>query len=175
VEAALVPLVVAALVPLVVAGEVAVVAGAEPDAEEDAPVAAAVVADPVGRSLNVTPTAAQSCSAAAIAASRSSPLQLDSMQVAVLVTKVELLQRQVLSVAEQPPRSAFAIHVPAQAGMLWRPRRVEAEAEAAARATVMRAKRIMKVCRVKFNEGVQQSAFCVRKWKLKGELSWALD
>jgi hypothetical protein len=55
VEAALVPLVVAALVPLVVAGEVAVVAGAEPDAEEDAPVAAAVVADPVGRSLNVTP------------------------------------------------------------------------------------------------------------------------
>jgi hypothetical protein len=56
-------------------------------------------------------------------------------------------------------------------GMLWRPRRVEAEAEAAARATVMRAKRIMKVRRVKFNEGVQQSAFCVGR-KLKGELRW---
>ena len=39
------------------AGVVAVVAvaGEEPLAEEDAPVAAAVVADPVGRSLNVTP------------------------------------------------------------------------------------------------------------------------
>ena len=34
---------------------VVMVAGEEPVAEEDAPIAAAVVADPVGRSLNVTP------------------------------------------------------------------------------------------------------------------------
>lgn len=33
----------------------AVVAAAEPEAAEDAPVAAAVVADPVGRPVNVTP------------------------------------------------------------------------------------------------------------------------
>jgi hypothetical protein len=61
-------------------------------------------------------TAAQSCSAAAIAAVRSEPVQVLSMQVAVLETKVSLLQRQTLSVAEQPPRSAEAIHVLAQAG-----------------------------------------------------------
>lgn len=102
---------------LLEAGVVAVVAAAEP---EDAPVAAAVVADPVGRPLNVTPTAAQSASAAAIAAWRSEPVQAVSMQAAVLSTKAVLLQRQALSVAEQPPRSADAIHVPAQAGMFWR-------------------------------------------------------
>ena len=56
-------------------------------------------------------------------------------------------------------------------GMFWRATRLKAEAEAAARATVTRAKRIMKVGRVKFNEGVQQQrAFCVRRKKLKGGL-----
>lgn len=49
---------------------------------------------------------------------------------------------------------------------------MEAEAETAARATVTRAKRIMKVRRGKFNEGVQQSAFCVRRRKLKGKWNW---
>ena len=60
--------------------------------------------------------AAQSASAAVIAASRSEPGQVFSMQVAVLSTKAEFLQRQALSVSEQPPRSADAIHAPAQAG-----------------------------------------------------------
>ena len=61
-------------------------------------------------------------------------------------------------------------------GMFWRATRLKAEAEAAARATVTRAKRIMKVRRVKVNEGVQQQrAFCVRRRKLKGELEMGAE
>lgn len=84
---------------------------------DEGPVA---VADTVGRSLNVTPAAAQIASAAAIAVARSEPVQVLSMQAAVLETKTLLLQRQALSVVAQPPRSAEAIHSPAQEGMFWR-------------------------------------------------------
>jgi hypothetical protein len=126
------------------------------------------------------PTARQSCSAAFLASARSGPLQVISTHGTAVLRKAWLLQRQALSVAAQPPRLADAMHLPAQAGgecqdhgslnvglssdvpgMLWRPKRVEAEAEAAARATVARAKRIIKVRRVNFHEGVQQSAFFV--------------
>ena len=61
-------------------------------------------------------TAAQSDSAAVIAAERSEPVQVFSMQAAVPETKVSLLQRQASSVAAQPPMLAEAIHVPAQTG-----------------------------------------------------------
>jgi len=60
-------------------------------------------------------TERQSCSPALIASVRSEPVQVLSMQAAVLETKAWFLQRQTSSVAEQPPRLALARHVPAQA------------------------------------------------------------
>ena len=72
------------------------------------------VNDMVGRVGHTT--APQSSSAAVIAAERSEPVQVFSMQAAVPETKVSLLQRQASSVAAQPPMLAEAIHVPAQAG-----------------------------------------------------------
>jgi hypothetical protein len=68
--------------------------------------------------VKVTPAAAQSCSAPARAFARSSPLQVLLMQALVDVTKAELLHRQVLSVAEQPPRSAVVMQASGAKGQV---------------------------------------------------------
>ena len=73
------------------------------------------VADPAEVSVRVTPTDSQVAWANAIAAWRSSPVQVDWMHDAVLVTNCWLLQRHTLSVAEQSPVSAVVMHVKAQA------------------------------------------------------------
>jgi hypothetical protein len=63
---------------------------------------------------HILTAAAQRAWAAETAFVRSEPLQAPTMQLVTLLTKVWLLQRQTLSVAEQPPRSAFVMQVVAQ-------------------------------------------------------------
>jgi len=101
-----VPVAVPVAVPLVEdAGPVAVDAGAEPVADPEA-----------GGGESVTPTAAQSCCAAAWAAWRSALEHVLVRQAVTLVTKAWFLHRQALSVAWQPPRSAPVMHWVAQGG-----------------------------------------------------------
>jgi len=94
-----------------------------------------------GVEVKVTPTAAQSARAAAVAVSISGPVQVERMQLVVPATKAGLLQRQALSVGIQLPKSAFAKHAIAQAGRLpW----ATEEAMEAAKARTARKARIMK-------------------------------
>ena len=119
--------VVAAAVPDVVADEPPDVAGevAEEAALVALEVALAVRVTPCVRTINVREgferwgrkgrtTARQSCWAADSAAVRSLPVHEDWMHCVVLEMKAWLWHRQLLSVLEHPPRSAFSMHVSAQ-------------------------------------------------------------
>lgn len=96
---------------------------AEEDAEEDPVVEteAPLVLEPAGAVdvaagvVRVTPTASQVCWAKAMALLRSSPWQVVSMHVVVEVMNDWVVHRHLLSVEEQPPRSADAMHVKAHA------------------------------------------------------------
>jgi len=89
------------------------VAEVEEAEEEEGLVVVGVAVEPealVDDAVKVTPTASQSAWAAASALVRSEPLQDDWMQDDVEDTNAVLLQRHLLSVALQPPRSALAKH-----------------------------------------------------------------
>jgi len=126
------------LVPDAALGEVAVaeawVAEAAPEVVAAAEAGAEVeAADPVAEADRVTPTLRQRSTENLRAAARSSPVQAASIHLVVLLTKVALVHRHLVSEATQPPRSALVVHETAQVGRVsCRARREEADAEAAA-------------------------------------------